>query len=69
MHILLAYKGPQAFEAGVKIAQIVDELRHKYPMLNDIYVDYDDESYSTVLKKIPFEIYVGVAFQIDEQLL
>jgi hypothetical protein len=62
LHILLSYKGPQSFEAGVKIAQIVEELHHKYVALRDIYTDYEDDSYSTILKKIPFEIYVGVPF-------
>lgn len=40
LHILLSYKGPQSFEAGVKIAQIVEELHHKYVALRDIYTDY-----------------------------
>jgi hypothetical protein len=39
LNLLLAYKGPQAFQAGVKIAQIVESLSDKYPILRDIYVD------------------------------
>ena len=54
LNLLLAYKGPQSFEVGEKIAQIVGSLCEKYPVLRDIYEGYDDQSYSTVLKKIPF---------------
>ena len=50
----MAYKGPHSFEAGIKIAQIVEKLCEKYPNLRDIYVNYEDKSYSTILKKIPF---------------
>lgn len=53
-HILMAYKGPQSFEVGVWIAQMVDHLCEKYPNVRDIYVGYDDQSFSTILKKIPF---------------
>ena len=39
LNLLLAYKGPQAFEVGVKIAQIVESLCDKYPVLRDIYIN------------------------------
>ena len=42
LQILLAYKGPQSYEVGIKIAQIVDKLCEKYPKLRDIYVGYAD---------------------------
>jgi len=54
---------------GVKIAQIVNKLSRKYPHLNDIYVKYEDESYSTILKKIAFELHVGIPFQINKATL
>ena len=54
LQILLCYKGPQSFEVGIKIAQIVDKLSEKYPNLRDIYLNYEDKSFSTILKKISF---------------
>jgi hypothetical protein len=38
-------------------------------MLRDIFVGYEDESYSTLLKKIPLELQLGISFPIDEKLL
>lgn len=69
LNLLLAYKGPKSFDVGVKIAEIVDSLSDKYPILRDIYEGYEDQSYSTILKKIPFELQLGVPFDIDEQTL
>lgn len=69
MNLLLTYKGPQSFKVGEKIAQIVDSLSEKYPVLRDIYEGYEDNSYSTILKKIPFELELGVPLNIDEGML
>lgn len=38
--ILLAYKGVQSFEAGIKLAEIVKRFSDKYPHLLDIYDRY-----------------------------
>ena len=69
LQILLSYKGAHAFEVGIKIAQIVEKLCEKYPNLRDIYLNYEDKSYSTILKKIPFQMFVGVPFEISKELL
>jgi hypothetical protein len=68
LYLLLAYKGSFSFEVGLRIAQIVDKLSDKYPILRDIYVEYEDTSYSTILKKIPFELCLGIPFEIDHSL-
>jgi len=60
LNILIAYKGRQSYEVGVKIAQLVDRFCDKYPILRDLYVGYEDQSYSTLLKKIPFELQLGI---------
>jgi hypothetical protein len=54
---------------GSKIAQLVERFSDKYPILRDIYVDYDDQSYSTILKKIPFELQLGIHLEVDEKIL
>jgi hypothetical protein len=69
LNILLAYKGEYSFEVGTKIAQLVDRFSDKYPILRDIYVDYKDDSYSTILKKIPFELQLGIPLEVDEKVL
>ncbi len=33
----------------------------------DIYENYPDRSYSTLLKKIPFELQLGIPLEIDER--
>ena len=60
LSILLAYRGEFSFEVGVKIAQLVERFSDKYPILRDIYLNYKDDSYSTILKKIPFELHLGI---------
>lgn len=60
LSILLAYRGEYSFEVGVKIAQLVERFSDKYPILRDIYLNYKDDSYSTILKKIPFELHLGI---------
>lgn len=60
LNILLTYQGIQAFEVGAKIAQLVERFCDKYPILRDIYVSHQDDSYAGVLKKIPFELYLGI---------
>jgi hypothetical protein len=62
LNILLVYKGPQSYDAGIKIAELVERFSDKYPVLLDIYEGYEDRSYSTTLKKIAFELYLGVPF-------
>jgi hypothetical protein len=69
LSILLAYKGESSFQVGSKIAQLVERFSDKYPILRDIYVDYDDQSYSTILKKIPFELQLGIHLEVDEKIL
>jgi hypothetical protein len=54
LSLLLSYRGQHSFQVGVKIAQLADRFSHKYPLLRDIYANYLDDSYSTILKKIPF---------------
>lgn len=63
--ILLAYKGALAFTVGEAIAQLVDRFADKYPILLDLYDGYEEGSYSTFLKKIAFQLHLGVAFPID----
>lgn len=54
LNLLLNYRGVHSFEVGTRIAALVDRFCVKYPLLRDIFVNYQDESYSTILKKIPF---------------
>lgn len=35
-------------------------------MLRDIFVGYADESYSTLLKRIPMELQLGIVLPINE---
>lgn len=42
LNLLLAYKGPQSFKVGQKIAEIVEGLEQKYTHMRDIYVNYND---------------------------
>lgn len=69
LSILLAYRGECSFEVGVKIAQLVERFSDKYPILRDIYLNYKDDSYSTILKKIPFELHLGIPLEVSEQAL
>jgi hypothetical protein len=47
----------------------VDRFADRYPILLDIYEGYEEGSYSTFLKKIAFQLRLGVSFTIDEQFL
>jgi histone H3/H4 len=69
LSLLLLYRGEQSFQVGAKIAQLVDRFSDKYPMLRDIFINYQDDSYSTILKKIPFELQLGIALEVDERIL
>lgn len=69
LSVLLEYRGEQSFQVGVKIAQLVDRFSDKYPMLRDIYIGYKDNSYSTILKKIPFELHLGIPLEVDDRIL
>jgi len=69
LNILLAYRGKHSFDVGIKIAQLVERFSDKYPMLMDIYENYPDHSYSTLLKKIPFELQLGIPLEIDEKAM
>lgn len=62
LNILLAYKGEHAFEVGKIIADIVYRYSEKYPVLLNIYDSYEESSYSTFLKKIAFQLKLGVSF-------
>ena len=63
--LLLAYKGTKSFSVGMKIAELVHRFDDKYPILRDIYEDYEDASYSTILKKIAFELELGIPFRLS----
>lgn len=69
LSLLLAYRGYHSFSVGAKIAQLVDRFSDKYPLLRDIFINYKDKSYSTILKMIPFELYLGIPLEIDDQIL
>jgi hypothetical protein len=67
--ILLAYKGSLAFTVGEAIAELVDRFADKYPVLLDLYDGYEEGSYSTFLKKIAFQLRLGVPFAIEDHFL
>lgn len=69
LNLLLAYKGPQSYDVGIKIAELVERFSDKYPVLLDIYEGYEDQSYSTVLKRIAFELYLGVPLEMDAKAM
>lgn len=54
---------------GAKIAQLTDRFSDKYPLMRDIYINYRDDSYSTILKKIPFELHLGIPLEVDDKIL
>ncbi len=67
--LLLSYRGEYSYEVGVKLADIIERFEVKYPTLRDIFVDYEDNSYSTLLKKIPIELKLGIVMRIDDILI
>lgn len=67
--LLLSYRGEYSYDVGVKLADIIERFEIKYPALRDIFVGYEDDSYSTLLKKIPIELKLGIVMQIDDILL
>jgi hypothetical protein len=62
--ILLAYKGPSSFEVGIKIGELTLKFEDKYKVLYDIFEGNVDNCYSTIIKRIAFELVVGVPVQI-----
>jgi hypothetical protein len=69
LSLLLSYRGEYSFQVGSKIAQLADRFSDKYPLMRDIYVNYRDDSYSTILKKIPFELHLGIPLEVDDRVL
>lgn len=65
LSILLAYRGRYSFEVGLKIALLVQRFESKYPSLRDIFHNYQDHTYSTFLKMIPFELILGIPLDIS----
>jgi hypothetical protein len=47
----------------------VDRFADKYSILLDMYNGYEEGSYSTFLKKIAFQLRLGVPFSINEHFL
>jgi hypothetical protein len=68
LNLLLAYRGARSYEVGVKMAELVSRFEDKYPVLRDLFVSYPDESYSTVLKKISFQVYLGIPLEMDKAM-
>lgn len=62
LNILLAYKGMQSFAVGEAIAKLAERYAKKYPILLRLYEGYEEGSYSTFLKKIAFQLCLGVPF-------
>ena len=48
------------------MAQLVERFYDKYPKLRDIYVG-SPNTYSNILKKIPFEIILGIPMQMEDE--
>ncbi len=69
MSLLLSYRGIHSFQVGVKIAQLTDRFSDKYPLMRDVYLNYNDNSYSTILKKIPFELHLGIPLDVEDNIL
>jgi hypothetical protein len=65
LNLLLVYKGEYSFEVGLRVAGLVDKFSIKYPILRDIYLGVHDTGYSTVLKKIAFELQLGIPLEVD----
>lgn len=69
LNILVAYKGPQAYAVGLKLAELVELYSRKYPVLLQIFRDYPDRSYSTILKLVAFELKLGVVFKLEAAIV
>jgi len=65
LRVLIAYKGPQSYSVGILISELIERYCDKHPILLNIYENYEDDSYSTILKCIPFELRLGVCFKIS----